>query len=297
MSSKSLPLPVKYHAGHPLALPSSHPISRVFHLPAVRRCSRVCRPLPAVTHAVEAERPLCPRTCAPHSVSRRSPPAALSGCLRGHDRSPARPPSHSNPHHDSLPIMAALAGRKIFKAYNQDFIVDERWTVDKELGQGAYGIVWYGLPQRPSAARDSILTARDAARSSRPTRGPTSPSRSSPSRRSPMSSARRSWPSAPCAKSSCCSTSGATGTCVAPPLGPNPSNPPLGYLGPPSATKHLHVLPADTNTTDARSPVCMTWTFPGLRTSTRRIYTKVRSVPVVAARRHALPTTHEGQQR
>ena len=38
----------------------------------------------------------------------------------------------------------ALAGRKIFKAYNQDFIVDERWTVDKELGQGAYGIVWYG---------------------------------------------------------------------------------------------------------------------------------------------------------
>ena len=45
--------------------------------------------------------------------------------------------------------MAALAGRKIFKAYNQDFIVDERWTVDKELGQGAYGIVWYDTASAP----------------------------------------------------------------------------------------------------------------------------------------------------
>jgi len=50
--------------------------------------------------------------------------------------------SHSTGRPTNLPTMAALAGRKIFKAYNQDFIVDERWTVDKELGQGAYGIVW-----------------------------------------------------------------------------------------------------------------------------------------------------------
>ena len=28
--------------------------------------------------------------------------------------------------------------------FNQEFIVDERYNVTKELGQGAYGIVWYG---------------------------------------------------------------------------------------------------------------------------------------------------------
>ncbi len=42
--------------------------------------------------------------------------------------------------------MADLQGRKVFKVFNQDFIVDERYTVTKELGQGAYGIVWYGCP-------------------------------------------------------------------------------------------------------------------------------------------------------
>ena len=39
--------------------------------------------------------------------------------------------------------MADLQGRKVFKVFNQEFIVDERYTVTKELGQGAYGIVWY----------------------------------------------------------------------------------------------------------------------------------------------------------
>lgn len=38
--------------------------------------------------------------------------------------------------------MADLQGRKVFKVFNQDFIVDERYVVTKELGQGAYGIVW-----------------------------------------------------------------------------------------------------------------------------------------------------------
>ncbi|KNG81438.1 mitogen-activated protein kinase spm1 [Aspergillus nomiae NRRL 13137] len=37
--------------------------------------------------------------------------------------------------------MSDLRGRKIFKVFNQDFIVDERYNVTKELGQGAYGIV------------------------------------------------------------------------------------------------------------------------------------------------------------
>lgn len=39
--------------------------------------------------------------------------------------------------------MGDIPGRKLFKVFNQDFIVDERYTVTKELGQGAYGIVWY----------------------------------------------------------------------------------------------------------------------------------------------------------
>ena len=38
--------------------------------------------------------------------------------------------------------MSDLQGRKVFKVFNQDFIVDERYNVTKELGQGAYGIVW-----------------------------------------------------------------------------------------------------------------------------------------------------------
>lgn len=47
--------------------------------------------------------------------------------------------------------MTDLQGRKIFKVFNQEFIVDERYTVTKELGQGAYGIVWYTRFYRPSA--------------------------------------------------------------------------------------------------------------------------------------------------
>jgi hypothetical protein len=39
-----------------------------------------------------------------------------------------------------------LQGRKTFKVFNQEFIVDERYVVTKELGQGAYGIVWYAPP-------------------------------------------------------------------------------------------------------------------------------------------------------
>ncbi|KAI9716970.1 MAG: Mitogen-activated protein kinase [Chrysothrix sp. TS-e1954] len=34
-----------------------------------------------------------------------------------------------------------LAGRKTFRVFNQEFNVDERYNVTKELGQGAYGIV------------------------------------------------------------------------------------------------------------------------------------------------------------
>lgn len=38
--------------------------------------------------------------------------------------------------------MAELQGRKVFKVFGQDFIVGDRYNVTKELGQGAYGIVW-----------------------------------------------------------------------------------------------------------------------------------------------------------
>jgi hypothetical protein len=45
--------------------------------------------------------------------------------------------------------MSDLHQRKTFKVFNQDFVVDERYNVTKELGQGAYGIVWYvGPPPR-----------------------------------------------------------------------------------------------------------------------------------------------------
>lgn len=42
-----------------------------------------------------------------------------------------------------MALDGSLAGRKSFKVFNQDFIVGDRYTVTKELGQGAYGIVWY----------------------------------------------------------------------------------------------------------------------------------------------------------
>jgi hypothetical protein len=38
--------------------------------------------------------------------------------------------------------------------FNQEFIVDERYNVTKELGQGAYGIVWYG----PSKSNGTLQT-------------------------------------------------------------------------------------------------------------------------------------------
>lgn len=37
--------------------------------------------------------------------------------------------------------MGEVAGRKTFKVFNQDFIVEDRYTVTKEVGQGAYGVV------------------------------------------------------------------------------------------------------------------------------------------------------------
>ena len=46
--------------------------------------------------------------------------------------------------------MADMQGRKVFKVFNQDFVVDERYDVTKELGQGAYGIVWYVMKFLPN---------------------------------------------------------------------------------------------------------------------------------------------------
>jgi len=62
-------------------------------------------------------------------------------------------------------IMSDLQGRKVFKVFNQEFIVDERYNVTKELGQGAYGVVWYvcslQLYQRISSATRSPYTFFD----------------------------------------------------------------------------------------------------------------------------------------
>ena len=49
--------------------------------------------------------------------------------------------------------MADLTGRKVFKVFNQEFICDERYTVNKELGQGAYGIVWYAIFSESAVVR------------------------------------------------------------------------------------------------------------------------------------------------
>jgi len=57
--------------------------------------------------------------------------------------------------------MGDLNGRKVFKVFNQDFAVDERYTVTKELGQGAYGIVWYVQARRvcvPALTQPSAAT-------------------------------------------------------------------------------------------------------------------------------------------
>ena len=53
--------------------------------------------------------------------------------------------------------MADMQGRKVFKVFNQDFIVDERYNVTKELGQGAYGIVWCVVLQLPHVASHQFL--------------------------------------------------------------------------------------------------------------------------------------------
>lgn len=59
-----------------------------------------------------------------------------------HEESQDVESSHATTQTSPSAAMADLQGRKVFKVFNQDFVVDERYTVTKELGQGAYGIVW-----------------------------------------------------------------------------------------------------------------------------------------------------------
>lgn len=56
-----------------------------------------------------------------------------------------------------------MTGRKVFKVFNQDFIVDERYVVNKELGQGAYGIVWRVYLTRPLCNRTVVSGTRGVA--------------------------------------------------------------------------------------------------------------------------------------
>jgi hypothetical protein len=65
--------------------------------------------------------------------------AADSPCFGIH-QSPAlvlQPATNSDP-----AMSSDIGPRKAFKVFQQEFLVDERYTVTKELGQGAYGIVW-----------------------------------------------------------------------------------------------------------------------------------------------------------
>ena len=45
--------------------------------------------------------------------------------------------------------MAAHQRHTLFKVMNQEFWVDNKFRITKELGQGAYGIVWYVIFNRP----------------------------------------------------------------------------------------------------------------------------------------------------
>ena len=113
--------------------------------------------------------------------------------------------------------------KQVFKVFNQEFIVDQRYNVNKELGQGAYGIVWYvlsgtrdppeSLPSDTSLSHPSIphplshsciklMLLFTPAQPSTPR-----PTKALPSKRSPMFSAKRSSQSAPCARSSSYNTS------------------------------------------------------------------------------------------
>jgi hypothetical protein len=98
-----------------------------------------------------------------------------------------------------------LQGRKTFKVFNQDFIVDERYVVTKELGQGAYGIVWFVyhsyLKSRRLAQMDSDMCLTTAQRRTNKRM------KALRSKRSQMFSVKRSWRSAHCERSSCFSTS------------------------------------------------------------------------------------------
>ena len=75
-----------------------------------------------------------------------------------------------------------LQGRKIFKVFNQEFIVDERYTVTKELGQGAYGIVWYARRRAPPAMMPGRNRSIPTRRCACWRRHSTTPSASSPTR-------------------------------------------------------------------------------------------------------------------
>jgi hypothetical protein len=92
--------------------------------------------------------------------------------------------------------MADMQGRKVFKVFNQDFAVDERYEVTKELGQGAYGIVWYVVniaPRQGFSSRASPQSPRLTSPHSPPVLRPIKRTvKESPSRRLPMSSARKS---------------------------------------------------------------------------------------------------------
>ena len=98
--------------------------------------------------------------------------------------------------------MGDLAGRKVFKVFNQDFVVDERYTVTKELGQGAYGIVW-----SVSAGTNVLRRMLTTSTAQQPTLRLV---KAWPSKKSPMSSAKRSSQRELCVKSSSYNISAAT---------------------------------------------------------------------------------------
>jgi hypothetical protein len=75
-------------------------------------------------------------TCLPRQPRPTRRPRPRLHCLRNIELELCTPAAAATP-----AAMSDLANRKVFKVFNQEFVVDERYNVTKELGQGAYGIV------------------------------------------------------------------------------------------------------------------------------------------------------------
>jgi hypothetical protein len=198
----------------------------------------------------------------------------------------AQQPLSPGHHHPASTTMSDLAGRKVFKVGTA---ADERCIGNTDGRTG----VQPGIHRRralqcdqgagPGRIRHRLVgPARGQAHTHthadcvHPVRRPTTRrAKAWPSKRSPMSSARRSWPSAPCARSSCCSTSEVRLHCIRR----------LCHMLTMRRAQERRTTPRDSRSAHMlehaadpvyRLPVSTTWTYPVPTTSTNATSTRVR---------------------